>query len=86
MQKAKVFVTLRESILDPAGAAVGGSLRKLGFGEVAGARIGKYIELELDLDGGAEAAEARVREMCERLLANAVMEDYRIEVEGAGGK
>ncbi|MCL2600346.1 MAG: phosphoribosylformylglycinamidine synthase subunit PurS [Treponema sp.] len=78
MYKAKVFVTLRESILDPAGTAVKGSLHKLGFGEVKGTRIGKYIELRLD---SVENAEERVKAMCEKLLANTVMEDYRFEIE-----
>jgi len=78
MYKARVFVTLRESILDPAGAAVKGSLRRLGFEEARDVRVGKYIELRLD---AVEGAEARVRQMCERLLANAVMEDFRFEIE-----
>ena len=81
MYKAKVYVTLRESILDPAGAAVRGSLRKLGFEEVREARIGKYIELALDGAGGEAAARERVQAMCDRLLANPVMEDCRFEIE-----
>jgi len=78
MYKARVFVTLRESILDPAGAAVKGSLRRLGFEEARDVRVGKYIELRLD---AVEGAQERVRQMCERLLANAVMEDFRFEIE-----
>ena len=93
MRKAKIFVTLRDGILDPAGAAVRGSLRRLGFDEAQDARIGKYIELSLsDGDGseGAEGAEgadieARVRAMCEKLLANPVTEDFRFEIEGEDG-
>ncbi|MCL2608877.1 MAG: phosphoribosylformylglycinamidine synthase subunit PurS [Treponema sp.] len=84
MCEVKVFVTLRESILDPAGTAVKGSLHKLGFGEVADVRIGKYIVLKLE---DCENAEERVREMCEKLLANTVMEDFRFEIreiEGGG--
>ena len=85
MYKAKVFVTLRESILDPAGTAVKGSLHKLGFEEVKDARIGKYIELKLDgnVDNAvtAENIEERVKAMCEKLLANTVMEDFRFEIE-----
>ena len=80
--KAKVFITLRESILDPQGKAVTGSLHKLGFNEVENVRIGKMIELWLDDSLTREAAEIRIREMCERLLANEVMEDFRIEIEG----
>jgi len=79
MHKAKVFVTLRESILDPAGTAVKGSLHKLGFEEVRDARIGKYIELKLD--GDLDNARERVKAMCEKLLANTVMEDFRFEIE-----
>jgi len=79
MHKAKVFVTLRESILDPAGTAVKGSLHKLGFEEVRDARIGKYIELKLD--GNVDNARERVKAMCEKLLANTVMEDFRFEIE-----
>jgi len=76
MFKVKVYVTLRESILDPAGTAVKGSLHKLGFEEVQNVRIGKYIELTVD-----KVDEAQIKAMCEKLLANTVMEDYRIEVE-----
>jgi len=79
MHKAKVFVTLRESILDPAGTAVKGSLHKLGFEEVKDTRIGKYIELKLD--GDVDSARERVKAMCEKLLANTVMEDFRFEIE-----
>ncbi|MDR0273683.1 MAG: phosphoribosylformylglycinamidine synthase subunit PurS [Clostridiales bacterium] len=76
MQKAKVYVTLRESILDPQGKAVTTGLHKLGFDEVQNVRIGKFIEITMD--GGDES---RVTEMCEKLLANYVMEDFRIEME-----
>ena len=75
MYKVKVYVTLRESILDPAGKAVEGSLHNLGYEEVHNVRIGKYIELTV-----AEIDEARIKDMCEKLLANTVMEDYRIEL------
>jgi len=75
MYKVKVYVTLRESILDPAGTAVKGSLNKLGFDEVQSVRIGKLIELTVD-----KVDENRIKDMCEKLLANTVMEDYRIEV------
>ena len=78
MYKARVFVTLRESILDPAGTAVKGSLNRLGFTEVADVRIGKYVELRLD---GTENHGERVKAMCEKLLANTVMEDFRFEIE-----
>ncbi|WP_047152447.1 phosphoribosylformylglycinamidine synthase subunit PurS [Aneurinibacillus tyrosinisolvens] len=82
MFKAVVYVTLRESVLDPQGNAVQGSLHSLGFDEVKDVRIGKYMELELDVNS-REAAEERLTEMCEKLLANTVIEDYRFELAEA---
>jgi phosphoribosylformylglycinamidine synthase PurS subunit len=79
MLKAIVYVTLRESVLDPQGSAVKGALHFLGFEEVQDARIGKYMELALQTSDRAEA-ESRVRDMCEKLLANTVIEDYRFEI------
>lgn len=76
MPKVRVFVTLKPSLLDSAGNTVAGSLRKLGFEEVEAARIGKLIEIDV-----AEYDEARIKEMCEKLLANPVIEDFRTEVE-----
>ena len=73
---ARVIVMLRDGVLDPQGEAVRRALGTLGFDGVRGVRQGKVIELDLD-DG---ATEADVRAMCDRLLANTVIEDYRIEV------
>ena len=81
MLKAKVFVTIKQSVLDPQGVAVQGALHSMGFAEVESARIGKYMEFMLDTINRAEA-EVRVKEMCEKLLANTVVEDYRFELEG----
>jgi phosphoribosylformylglycinamidine synthase PurS subunit len=78
--RARVFVTPKKGILDPQGKAVEQALHALGFGEVADVRVGKYIELRLR-DLGHDAAAARLRAMCERLLANDVIEDFRVEVE-----
>ena len=78
MYKIKVFVTLRESILDPQGTAVKGGLHKLGFEEVQAVRIGKMIELTTDR---VDNIEARVAQYCGKLLANVVMEDYTYEIE-----
>ncbi len=75
---AKVFVTLKGGVLDPQGQAVARSLGRLGFDEVKDARIGKYIELQLD--GDPQQARARLTQMCEKLLANTVIEEYRIEI------
>jgi phosphoribosylformylglycinamidine synthase len=67
-------------VLDPQGKAVGDALGRLGFSEVDGVRVGKTIELELK-DGLSKAdAEKRVKEMCEKLLANTVIERYLIEI------
>ena len=79
MYKVKVYVTLRESVLDPQGTAVKGALHSLSYTEVQDVRIGKFMELliekrECDIDD-------LVREMCEKLLANTVIEDYRYEIE-----
>ncbi len=74
--KAKIFVTLKSGVLDPQGQAVAHALCRLGFDEVKDARIGKYIELEL---GDQGASEERLRAMCEKLLANTVIEQYRVE-------
>ena len=81
MLKATVYVTIKQNVLDPQGNAVQGALHSMGFKEVEKVRIGKYLELSLDTDNRAEA-EARVRDMCEKLLANTVIEDYRFELEG----
>jgi len=82
--KAVVYVTLKPGVLDPQGQAVSGTLSRLGYGEVASVRVGKTIELELNEAGlTEESARERISEMCERLLANTVIEDYRIEL-GAG--
>ena len=78
--KAKVHITLRKSILDPQGNAIEGALAGLGFDGVSGVRQGKYIELELAETGEAKAR-AQVEEMCKKLLANPVMENYDIELE-----
>ena len=77
--KAIVHVGLKPGVLDPQGKAVADTLGRMGYAEVQGARIGKVIEL--DLDGVArDKADARVKEMCEKLLANTVIESYRYEL------
>lgn len=76
---ARVYVTPKDGILDPQGKAVQQSLQALGYPEVGEVRIGKYLEVRL-ADVSRESAEARVQEMCERLLANHVIEDSRFEI------
>lgn len=77
--KATVYVTIKQNVLDPQGSAVEGALHAMGFEEVSKVRVGKYLEFELDTTDRAEA-EARVTAMCEKLLANTVIEDYRFEL------
>lgn len=80
MARARVFVTLKEGILDPQGKTVLRALKSLGYEEVDDLRIGKYMELTLDGED-REKLEARVLEMCEKLLANPIIENYRVEIE-----
>lgn len=77
--KARVHVTLKRGVLDPQGEAVRHALGALGFAGVEGVRIGKVIELDL-AETDAEAARARVGEMCEKLLANTVIESYAVDL------
>ena len=79
--KARVVVTLKKSVLDPQGQAVSRALGTLGFAEVKDVRLGKIIELDLDAKDEA-SARARVEQMCEKLLANTVIEEYRVEEIG----
>ena len=74
MPQVRVYVTLKPSLLDSAGRTVADALDKLGYSEVEGARIGKLIELNVE-----KYDEARVKAMCDKLLANPVIEDYRFE-------
>lgn len=78
--RARIYVTLKKGVLDPQGKAVMGALGSMGFNEVKDVRVGKFMEVELD-GASSEAAEKRLREMCEKLLANTVIENYRIELE-----
>lgn len=78
--KANIHITLKNGVLDPQGQAIAAALAHLGFTGIGGVRVGKYIELNLnesDLGKAKAAAEA----MCEKLLANTVIEKYRVEME-----
>ncbi len=79
--KAKIHVTLKVGVLDPQGKAVGQALAALGFAGVGQVRQGKYLEIDL-ADGDRDEARQRVDEMCRKLLANTVIENYAIEIEG----
>ena len=77
--KARVHVTLKNGVLDPQGKAIGNALHRLGFPEVGDVRQGKFIELEI-AEADEARAKARLDEMCRKLLANTVIENYRIEL------
>lgn len=78
--RVKVFVTLKSGVLDPQGKAVERSLHSLGYTGVEEVRMGKYVEFRLAPMPPAAAAQ-QVREMCEKLLANPVIEDFRFEIQ-----
>ncbi len=80
MAKAIVYVTYKKGVLDPQGETVKGALLSLGHQGVKEARVGKYIELEL-IDDALDVLRADVEKMCKELLANPVIEDFRIEVQ-----
>lgn len=79
--KARVTVTLKTGVLDPQGKAIEGALKSLGIDGVGSVRQGKVFDIEL---AGADkgAAEAALKQACEKLLANTVIENYRVEIEG----
>jgi len=77
--KAHVFITLKNGVLDPQGQAVSTSLKQLGFDGVGDVRIGKFIEVEL-AESSKEEAQKKATALCEALLANTVIESYRVEI------
>ncbi len=77
--KARVIVTLKPGILDPQGKAIEGALKSLGFAGIASVRQGKVFEVELDTADRGKA-EAALKSACERLLANTVIENYRVDI------
>lgn len=77
--RARILIMLKPSILDPQGQAIGHALGALGFDGIDSVRQGKVIDLDLS-DTNADAAEARIKAMCTTLLANAVIEDFSIEI------
>ncbi len=77
--RADVYVALKPGVNDPQGLAVRDGLHRLGYDEVSQVRVGRYIQVWLEAPDETTAA-ARVREMCERLLANPVIEEYRFQV------
>jgi phosphoribosylformylglycinamidine synthase subunit PurS len=77
--QAQIYVTLRPSVLDPAGTAVLSGLKHMGYNNVEGVRIGKYVELTLEAED-EDAAKAQLDRVCDELLANPVIENYRFEL------
>ncbi|MEM9908786.1 MAG: phosphoribosylformylglycinamidine synthase subunit PurS [Cyanobacteria bacterium P01_D01_bin.44] len=78
--QADIYVTLRPSVLDPAGTAVRSGLEHMGYDNVERVRIGKYIEVSLTAEDEA-TAQQQLDRMCDQLLANPVIENYRIEIK-----
>lgn len=80
MYTAKINITLRKSILDPQGKAAHQALQDLGMNDIESARIGKFVELEIEASD-KESAFKKADEACKKLLVNEVMEDYQIHIE-----
>ena len=77
---AKIHITLKKDVLDPQGSVIANSLKSLGFDGVQDVRQGKYIEIRLD-DNNKDSSVKKLNEMCEKLLANMVIEDYSVEID-----
>ncbi len=78
--KAKIHVTLKHGILDPQGKSIEQALATLGYTAVSNVRVGKYLELDLN-ETEKEKAEAQLKAMCDKLLANTIIEEYRYELD-----
>ena len=79
--KARVFVTLKSGVLDPQGKTIAHALNSLGFSEASDVRVGKFFDITLT-DGDKTKTETRLKEMSDKLLANPVIEDFRVEMLG----
>ena len=77
---AKIYITLKKDVLDPQGSVIANSLKSLGFNGIDDVRQGKYIEIKLNTKN-KDTAIKQLNEMCERLLANLVIEDYKVEID-----
>ena len=77
---AKIYITLKKDVLDPQGSVIANSLKSLGFNNIEDVRQGKFIEIKLDSEN-KESANKQINDMCEKLLANLVIEDYKVEIE-----
>lgn len=85
MYKAKIHVTLKKSVLDPQGKTVLHALASLGFNDAKDLRVGKYFELALEAANSGDA-QKKVKEMCDKLLVNTVIEDYTFDLQEAATK
>ena len=77
---AKIYITLKKDVLDPQGSVIANSLKSLGFNGIEDVRQGKYIEIKLNTKN-KDTAIKKLNEMCEKLLANLVIEDYKVEID-----
>ena len=77
---ARIYVTPKPGVVDPQGLSILGGLKSLGYDTVSGVRAGRYLEIHLGEAESQEAAESRATDMCRQLLANPVIEDFRLEV------
>ena len=77
---AKIYITLKKDVLDPQGSVIANSLKSLGFNNIEDVRQGKFIEVKLNAEN-RETANKQLNEMCEKLLANLVIEDYKVEID-----
>ena len=77
---AKIYITLKKDVLDPQGSVIANSLRSLGFNNIEDVRQGKFIEVKLNTEN-KETANKQLNQMCEKLLANLVIEDYKVEID-----
>tara|TARA_Y200000002_G_C22594715_1_gene626794 strand:+ start:591 stop:830 length:240 start_codon:yes stop_codon:yes gene_type:complete len=77
---AKIYITLKKDVLDPQGSVIANSLKSLGFEKIEDVRQGKYIEIKLNTKN-KDTANKQLNEMCEKLLANLVIEDYKVEID-----
>lgn len=80
MLKAKIYITLKKSVLDPQGITVKHALKSLGFKGIDGVRMGKYVELSLN-SKSRKAATKEIENMCKKLLANPIIEEFRYDIE-----
>lgn len=80
IMKAKIIITPKKAVLDPQGKTVQGALAHMGYTEVGGVRVGKYLEIDLTGDD-RETARRQIDDACHKILSNPVIEDYRFEIE-----